>query len=334
MSDQLTVLLAGDMGHPWKQWLQEHLTTDWDIQTWARDEPFEQFAELIVTADAIAAGPVKGDWPAVPKLRLYNIPFTGFEWLDPSTLPTSCAVCNSRAHEIAMAEYIMGTMIERQIGFSADDRQFRRDNWNGLMPGVGPVHGELYGKTLGIIGYGLIGREVAKRADAFGMRVVGISRSAPVETAPLAWFGDMSDMDRLLQESDVVLMALPLSDATTGLFDAACFEKMKPEAIFMNVGRGPIVVEEALFDALKAQRIRGAVIDVWYQYPTRTEPDPAPSRFPFHELDNVLMTPHNSARTEETRIRRWDGIAANLDALARGEPLQNVCFYGAGGEDT
>lgn len=316
------------MGQPWKQWLQDHLTTDWNILTWARDEPFERFAEKIVTADAIAAGPVRGDWPAVPNLRLYNIPFTGFEWLDPSVLPPGCAVCNSRAHEIAMAEFIMGTMIERVIGFSADDRQFRNSNWKGLTPGVGPAHGEIYGKTLGIIGYGLIGREVAKRADAFGMRVVGISRTAPSETAPLAWFGGMADMDRLLAESDVVLMALPLTDETTGLFDAACFEKMRPDAIFMNVGRGPIVVEEALYTALKERRIGSAVIDVWYQYPTKSDPDPAPSKFPFHELDNILMSPHVSARTEETRTRRWEGIARNLDALARGEPLENVCFHG------
>jgi phosphoglycerate dehydrogenase-like enzyme len=330
MTDRPTVMLAGDMGQPWKTWLEDHLTTDWNILTWAKEEPFERFAEQIVTADAIAAGPVRGDWPKVPKLRLYNIPFTGFEWLDTLILPTTCAVCNSRAHEIAMAEYIMGTMIEREIGFCADDRKFRATNWVGLTPGIGPAHGEIYGKTLGIIGYGLIEREVAKRADAFGMRTVGVSRSAPAEMAPLAWFGGMADLDRLLAESDYVLMALPLTDETEGLFDAACFARMKPGAVFMNVGRGPIVDEEALYNALKDRRIRGAVVDVWYQYPTKTDPDPRPSRFPFWELDNIMMTPHNSARTEETRFRRWDGIAANLDAMARGEPLQNVCFYGTG----
>ncbi|MDA0663666.1 MAG: 2-hydroxyacid dehydrogenase [Proteobacteria bacterium] len=330
MSERLTVMLAGDMGAPWKPWLEDHLTTDWNILTWAKDEPFERFAELIVAADAIAAGPVRGDWPAVPKLRLYNIPFTGYEWLDTAILPKTCAVCNGRAHEIAMAEFIMATMIEREIGFCADDRNFRRDNWTNLTPGIGPAHGEIHGKTLGIIGHGLIGREVAKRADAFGMRVVGISRSAPPDIAPLAWFGGMGDMDRLLAESDVVLMALPLNDETTGLFDAACFAKMKPDAIFMNVGRGPIVDEEVLYNALKDRQIRSAVIDVWYQYPTVSDPNPRPSRFPFWELDNVLMSPHVSARTEETRVRRWVSIARNLDALARGEALENVCFYGTG----
>ena len=92
----------------------------------------------------------------------------------------------------------------------------------------------------------------------------------------------------------------------------------------------PIVDEEALYNALKDRQIRSAVIDVWYQYPTVSDPNPRPSRFPFWELDNVLMSPHVSARTEETRVRRWVSIAANLDALARGEPLQNVCFYGTG----
>ncbi len=221
-------------------------------------------------------------------------------------------------------------MLERQIGFRNDDAYFREHGWKDRPPGGGPAHGELYGKTIGIIGYGTIGHEVALRAAAFGMKVIGLSRTAPKSTAPLAWFGDMGALTRLLRESDFVLMALPLSTETRGLFDAKCFASMKPDAMFINVGRGMTVDEEALYTALAERRIGGAAIDVWYKYPGRRDPLPAPSRFRFQDLDNVLMTPHNSARTEETLERRWRSVAANFDRLARGETLRNICFNGTG----
>ena len=330
MAGTLTAIVAGDFAAPLAGWLGENLTTDWNILSWREGEPFAGFAEAIVGADAVVAGRVRGDWPAVPRLRLYNIPFTGHEWLDAATLPRSCIVCNCKEREIAISEYVLGAMLERQIGFMRADGYFRQHSWKDRPPGGGPAHGELYAKTIDIIGYGTIGHEVAVRAAAFGMRVVGVSRTAPKFLAPLDWFDDMGALERLLLESDFVLMALPLSDQTRGLFDAKCFAQMKPDALFINVGRGMTVDEEALYTALVERRIGGAVIDVWYRYPHPKDPVPAPSRFRFQELDNVLMTAHNSAHTEETRNRRWQSVAANLDRLARGEALQNVCFTGTG----
>lgn len=322
MTETLTALVAGEFSEPWAGWLGENTRTDWKILSWKDGDPFAEFAAAIVDADAIVAGNIRGDWPAVPQLRLYHVPFTGFEWLDAAKLPGACTVCNCSEHEIAMSEYVLGVMLERQIGFRNDDRYFREHGWKDRPPGGGPAHGELYGKTIGIVGYGVIGREVAARAAAFGMTVVGISRTAPKSIAPLDWFDDMSALPRLLRESDFVLMTLPLSDQTRGIFDAKCFASMKPDALFINVGRGMTVDEEALYTALAERRIGGAVIDVWFKYPSRKDPLPAPSRFRFQDLDNVLMTPHNSARTEETATRRWRSVAANLDRLARGEALR------------
>ena len=103
---------------------------------------------------------------------------------------------------------------------------------------------------------------------------------------------------------------------------------MRPEAVLINVSRAAIVEEAGLYEALRARRIGGAILDVWYAYPTPDAPDAAPSRFPFQALDNVLMTPHASAWTREMVGRRWRFIAANLDRLARGEPVQNVVIEG------
>ena len=108
------------------------------------------------------------------------------------------------------------------------------------------------------------------------------------------------------------------------LVGRAQFALMKPSAVLINVGRGAIVEEEALFEALKSHRIRGATIDAWYgSYPSKDTPRVPPSRFPFHELENLYMTPHTSAWTTGMIDRRWTGIADNLDRFARGEPLRN-----------
>lgn len=323
-------MVAGEFAAPWAAWLAKNTRTDWNILSWMDGDSFGDFAAAVVNADIVVAGNIRGDWPAVPRLRLYQVPFTGYEWLDGAKLPGTCVVCNCYEHEIAIAEYVLGVMLERQIGSRGDDIYFREHGWKDRKPGGGPAHGELYDKTIGIVGYGAIGREVAVRAAAFGMRVVGISRTAPKSKVPLEWFDAMSALPRLLRESDFVVMALPLSDDTRGMFDAACFAAMKPDALFINVGRGMTVDEEALYCALAERRIGGATIDVWYQYPGRKDPLPAPSRFRFQDLDNVLMTPHNSARTQETQDRRWKSVAANLDRLARSEPLKNVCFSGTG----
>ena len=115
---------------------------------------------------------------------------------------------------------------------------------------------------------------------------------------------------------------------TRGLINAARIARMKPDAVIINVGRGPVVDETALYAALSENRFRGAVIDVWYQYPTDEHSDRLPSRFPLEKLDNIIMTPHSSASTNAMRARRWRFVAENLNRFAQGESLRNVCFEG------
>ena len=99
---------------------------------------------------------------------------------------------------------------------------------------------------------------------------------------------------------------------------------MKPGALLINVARAAIVDEDALYAALKDGRLGGAALDVWWQYPTAAEPQRRPSRRPFHELSNVLITPHSSSSTDATAERRWSAVAGNLDRFVRGEPLRDV----------
>ncbi len=171
---------------------------------------------------------------------------------------------------------------------------------------------------------------MARRAHAFGMQCIAVTRTARPAPEPLEWLGVMDDLDRLLAASDYVLLALPLADDTHGLIDDARFAGMKPDAVIINVGRGLVIDEGALYRALAERRIGGAVIDVWYDYPDGDAPNQMPSRYPFQDLDNIIMTPHCSSHSEAARLRRWTSIAANVDRLARGEVLRNICFEGTG----
>jgi phosphoglycerate dehydrogenase-like enzyme len=128
----------------------------------------------------------------------------------------------------------------------------------------------------------------------------------------------------MLPECDTVLIACALTAETKGLIDARRLGLMKGGALLINVARAAIADEDALYAALKDGHLGGAALDVWWQYPTPAEPSRRPSRRPFHELPNVLMTPHCSSTTEATAERRWSTVAANLDRFVRGQPLENV----------
>jgi phosphoglycerate dehydrogenase-like enzyme len=122
----------------------------------------------------------------------------------------------------------------------------------------------------------------------------------------------------------VVVLCLPLSDETLRLIDARRLALMKADAFLINIGRGGLTDEDALYARLRDGRIGGAAIDVWWRYPTADEPNQRPSRHPFHELPNVIMTPHCSAWTEDMVKRRGADVARNIDRFARGEELANI----------
>src|SRR5204863_9655937 len=134
----------------------------------------------------------------------------------------------------------------------------------------------------------------------------------------------LAELDRMLPQCDVVLIAAGLGPETKGLIDTRRLALMKPTALLINIGRAAIVDEEALYRALSGNQLGGAALDVWWQHWSPEHPDRRPSRFPFHELSSVLMTPHCSGFTEGTADRRWGDLAANLDRFVRGEDLNNV----------
>ena len=175
-----------------------------------------------------------------------------------------------------------------------------------------------------MIGYGHIGKELAARARAFGMKLWVVSAHPPARRPRhIDFYEGPGGLRELLKAADYLVLACPLNEDTRGLMGKREFSWMKRTACLINVARGPVVQEEALYHALRTHRIQGAAIDVWYRYPTENRPC-RPSRFPFHKLDNITMTPHVSGWMKGTRENRFQLIAANIDRLASGHQLQNV----------
>jgi phosphoglycerate dehydrogenase-like enzyme len=136
----------------------------------------------------------------------------------------------------------------------------------------------------------------------------------------------------LLPQADVLFLTLPLTEQTRGLIGAAELELLPQGAILVNVGRGPIVDQGALYHALESGKLHGAGLDVWYNYPPDEESksDTPPADFPFHQLNNVVMSPHRGGHTEETGYLRMIHLAESLNAAARGEPIPNAVDLQAG----
>lgn len=273
---------------------------------------------------------LKKEWAvAAADLKAVLLAAAGYEKIEPSAVPAGCVVANAYEHEAPIAEWVMATAVMLDHEIIKADRTLRAHDWS-MWIFRRPPYRELYGRTMGVIGLGHIGRRVLELARAYQMRTVAVSRrdisAAEAKRLGLAWGSDVAGLPALLTESDFVVVATPLLPETRGLIGRAELKQMKPTAYVINPARGPIIDEEALYSALKDGQIGGAAIDVWWQYPSSTAEDAStpPSKFPFHELDNIIMTPHISGGTLGTAARRARVVAGNIDRLYRGEPLVNV----------
>jgi phosphoglycerate dehydrogenase-like enzyme len=182
---------------------------------------------------------------------------------------------------------------------------------------------EVAGATLGVVGYGGIGRAVAARALSLGMRVLA-HRRRPAEAGPgVEPMDGAAGLDRLLREAEYVVLALPRTAETQGLLGETRIASLRRDAVCINVGRGELVDEDALARALAEGRIRGAALDVFRE-------EPLPSTSPLWSLPNVLITPHVSATSHRFWRREVDLIVENLGRYERREPLRNLVDKGAG----
>lgn len=283
-------------------------------------------AEL-VDADVLVSGRSTAAMAAAGKrLRLVQAFGAGTDKIEVAALPPGTTVSNTFHHENSMAEYAVAATIMLRRGFLSQDTALRTGTWASpvFQPGA-PWTADLTTATVGLVGFGHIGSRTWERFRAFGSRGIAVTRRGDVDASAhgLEWTGTIDDLDALLAASDVVVLSAPLTPETTGLIRARELELMGRAAVLVNFGRGLLVDEHALFNALGEHTIAAAAIDVWYRYPSDGAVA-APSELPFHELDNVLMTPHSSGLTQATFAARAQDVIANVRRLAAGEPLLNV----------
>ena len=231
-----------------------------------RRPPMPTFSSAITGAPSIRRRPISGWCSRSRPGSICSI------W---RALPKGAAICNAFGHETAIAEYVVMTWLALHHRLFQISGEFReRGSWRTSWVESGAPHGEVRGSTLGIVGYGRVGREVARRAAPFGARILAANRTPRDPDPGVERVYPLAELDRMLPECDTVALCTALGPETTGLIDARRLALMKPSAFLINIARGQVIDEDALYAALRDGRLGGAALDVWWQYPTDAEPQP------------------------------------------------------------
>jgi len=292
-------------------------------------EDSAQFAKAAVDADAIIGGDnaVCDDsvLAAAKRVRWVAVMSAGVEAClgKPALEKPGLIVTNMRAVAgPVMAEHTIALMfaLSRSLQVSVS-RQATGEGWNRNFSGSQPQ--ALTGKTLLVVGLGGIGTEVARRAHALGMTVIATRNSSHEGPDFVSYVGLSDELPTLIAKADVVVSALPLVPATTNLFDARMFARMKKSAFFINVGRGGSVVTDDLVVALNSGTIAGAGLDV-------TEPEPLPKDHPLWKAKNIIITPHMSALSDLGQAARMLLLKEQVRRFAAGDKLLSVVDFKKG----
>ncbi|MFN8559582.1 MAG: D-2-hydroxyacid dehydrogenase [Dehalococcoidia bacterium] len=277
----------------------------------------ERLAAALQGAEVVfGVGRLPGDLlTRAPRLRWYQAMTAGVDRVHPALFAApTFTVTSARGHNAgAVAEHVLWAL----LALARQGPRLLRSQWDRRWERLTP--GELAGRTVGILGFGGIGAEVARRARAFDMRVVATKRSArPGDSDPL--LDELLPPDgteRVLAESDAVVVAVPLTPETRHLIDAAALRRMRSSAVLIDVSRGGITDCVALAQALADGVIAGAALDV-------SEPEPLPADSPLWTMENVIITPHISGSSAAFNERAVAIFLDNLARFRRGEPLRNV----------
>jgi glyoxylate reductase len=251
---------------------------------------------------------------AGPQLKVISNHAVGYDNIDiPAATARRIPVGNTPGILTdATADFAFSLLMAAARRVVEGERFVRQGKWKTWGPAL-MLGADITGATLGIVGYGRIGRAMAQRASGFKMRILYYD---PVIPADPALPGEAVGLDTLFSQSDFITLHTPLSPETFHLIDAAAFAKMKPEAVLINTSRGPVVDPHALYQALKTRRIFAAALDV-------TDPEPIPAGSPLLELENLIIVPHIASASKTTREKMSIMAAQNLIAGLEGERLPN-----------
>ena len=260
----MKVVFYGSLIHHLPPTLIAKVKTPWTIERFLEKDAKEDFARALADADVLISMVWNGDFPPAPRLKLIQSPGTGVDFIDFAAVPRGVRVCNCYGHAEGTAEYVMlALLLWCQTSFVPADASFRHErSWRYSGRVNGPIMGELYGKTVGIVGLGSIGRRVAELLSPFGVRLLATAWRA--DDGRAAALGARAvPIDQLLMESDVVTLHLRVTPETTGFLSKERLASMKPTAVLVNTSRGALVDSAALVQALRSGRLAGAALDVF-----------------------------------------------------------------------
>lgn len=312
----ITLLVLAHPADPQLKML-EHLPGNTRI---AVGESLDAFEPSAASADAIlvwSGGRVllQQVWAIAPRVRWVHTRAAGLDGLlFPELIESPVPLTNgSGVFSRSLGEFVAAAVLY----FAKDLRRMVRNQAAGRWEQFDVE--EVHGKTLGIVGYGDIGRAAAQRAKALGMRVIALRRQ-PEKSRGDSLIDEVFSPDRLLDlmgRSDYVVAAAPLTQDTKGLIGASAIGAMKPTGVLLNVGRGPVIDEAALIAALREGRIRGAALDVF-------DTEPLPDGHPYYGLENLLLSPHCADHTATWLEDAMRLFVRNLERFRNGDPLENA----------
>jgi len=268
----------------------------------------------------------KGDLEQARKLKLIQIPFAGVDKLDFDLYKDSqdIYICNIHANRTAVAEHAFALILALAKNIVTNDRDLRLGRWHGFSTKESTI--QLRGKSLGIVGLGSIGWEIAKIGHTLGMKVFALKRKIEEKDLEkkniLEFLGEKKDLEKVIKESDFIVVTVPLTRETKGLFGEKELNLLK-EKYLINISRGVVIDEEALFKSLKEGNLAGAAIDTWYQYPTSKQKEISPSKYDFHKLDNIVMSPHTAGYTNKALEENIKSVFDNIVKIYYGEEPEN-----------
>jgi phosphoglycerate dehydrogenase-like enzyme len=282
-------------------------------------EPLPEYGEVQIL---VAGRPSQQHITQLGPIEVLLIPWTGIppETRDVMLKHPEINVHNLHHNAEVAAELALSLLLAVAKRILPLDQRLRRGDWRPRYEKSETIF--LKGRTALILGYGEIGKLIKKYLLALDVNVKVIRRTTDENTQEKLVYPP-EKIPELLPETDLLILALPHTDETDLLISSKEFHLLPRNAILVNVARGRIVDQEALYQALKDRRIFGAGLDVWYNYP-KTEKDrisTSPGDYPFHELDNVVMSPHRGGMVQETEKLRMAALARSINAAARGESI-------------
>lgn len=270
----------------------------------------------------LVAGRLQAGDPELPSLETVLVPFAGIPVALAKALKSvpHVRVANLHFNADATAEMAVGLLLSTARGIVPGDVALRKGRWRGRQEQV--TNYLMAGKTATILGYGEVGRRVGTALGSLGMRVIGVRRAYD-STEP-----EVYGADRLydaLSQSHVLVVTAPGTPETESMIGKAELEMMLAPRIVVNVGRASIIQEQALFEACRDGVVARAGLDVWYRYPSGKSDDPVyPSQFPFHELENVTLSPHRAGTGDDTERLRQEDTLRVVKQILRGEEIRYV----------